>query len=79
MHKAYKAESVNKSLGRIKEYTISGTRRRIDFIDFGKKTIYELKPNNPRSILQGQRQLQQYKTLIEQQFGPGWKTVQDLY
>jgi methyl coenzyme M reductase subunit C len=79
MHKMYKAGSVLKNV-RIKEYVIpkSGGKR-IDFIDFGTKTIYELKPNNPRAISQGQRQLKEYKSLIEKQFGSGWKTVLDTY
>ncbi|MDT3368956.1 MAG: hypothetical protein LIR40_09965 [Bacteroidota bacterium] len=41
---------------RIKEYMLP-SRKRIDFIDLEKKIIYELKPNNPRAIKQGDKQL----------------------
>jgi len=80
MHKAYKLDNVNKSLGKIKEFVIPNSGgKRIDFIDFGTKTIYELKPNNPRAIKQGMGQLNTYKELVEKEFGPGWKTFLDTY
>ncbi len=55
MHKAYKAGDVLDGV-RIKEYMLP-SRKRIDFIDLEKKIIYELKPNNPRAIKQGDKQL----------------------
>lgn len=52
---------------------------RPDFVDLSTKTIYELKPNNPRAIKQGLKQLEKYKTIFEQQRGGTWKTVLDTY
>jgi hypothetical protein len=55
------------------------TEERPDFVDFGTKTIYELKPFNPRGIQLGTTQLNNYKSLFEQKFGGTWKTVLDHY
>lgn len=33
---------------------------RIDYIDFNRKIIYELKPNNAKSIIKGTQQLLSY-------------------
>ena len=50
-----------------------------DFIDFEKNIIYELKPNNPQQIGAGTKQLQGYLNEVGGIYGPGWKTVLDLY
>jgi len=81
MHAAYKADVVNPALGRFKEFRLKSGRR-IDFLDVPNQTIYELKPNNPRQIAAGKRQLQDY--LSELQADPrfkgiNWKVVLDLY
>ncbi len=34
--------------------------RRIDFLDIKNGKVYELKPNNPRAIRAGMKQLEQY-------------------
>lgn len=61
-----------------KEFT--GIKRiRPDFVDFGTKTIYELKPNNVRALKQGLEQLNKYKAIFEQQYGGTWKIVLDHY
>lgn len=52
---------------------------RPDFVDFGTKTIYELKPFNLRGIQMGTQQLNKYKSLFEQKYGGTWNTVLDLY
>lgn len=39
--------------------------KRIDFLDIDNKTIYELKPFNPRAVKQGEKQLQIYKRELE--------------
>ena len=57
-----------------KEYRgIKGMRP--DFVDFKNATIYELKPNNPRSINQGIKQLQKYNKAL----GGGFNMVLELY
>lgn len=81
MHRLYKANDVLKKgikCIRCKEFRLpSGLR--IDFIDFENKIIYELKPNNPRQIKEGKKQLQMYLIEVEKLYGKGWKTVLDLY
>ncbi|GEP97522.1 hypothetical protein CCY01nite_37820 [Chitinophaga cymbidii] len=78
MHKGYKLAEHAPELGRFKEFTgIKGIRP--DFVDFGTKTIYELKPFNPRGIQMGTQQLNKYKSLFEQNYGGSWKTVLEHY
>lgn len=78
MHRAYKADLVN-NVTRFKEFRFA-TGRRVDFIDFEKGIIYELKPNNPRAIREGGKQLEQYLKDAQAQFpGINWRTVLDTY
>ena len=51
----------------------------MDYIDFETKTVYELKPYNPRQIKIGTKQLEGYLKEIEEVFGDGWTTVLDTY
>lgn len=77
MHNSYKSGLADKII-RFKEFRgIRGIRP--DFVDFSTKTIYELKPFNPRAIKQGVQQLKKYKALFEKEYGGTWKTVLDLY
>ena len=48
---------------------------RPDYIDFNTRTIYELKPMNPRGIKSGIRQLQKYNRA----FGGGFNLRLELY
>lgn len=80
MHRNYKLANVKPGLA-IKEYRLPSGRR-IDFLDIENATIYELKPNNPRQITAGNKQLQEYRQELQNmpQFsGINWKTVLDLY
>ena len=77
MHKAYKLDNVIEGVA-VKEFRgIPGIRP--DFVDFSTKTIYELKPFNPRGIEQGIKQLNNYKNLFQTQYGGLWKTILDTY
>jgi RHS repeat-associated protein len=77
MHKAYKLRDVVEGVA-IKEFrSIPGIRP--DFVDFSTKTIYELKPFNPRAMKQGWKQLNKYQKLFQQQYGGNWQTVLDTY
>ena len=77
MHTAFKAGLAD-DIVTFKEFTkIKGIRP--DFVDFSTKTIYELKPFNPRQIQLGTKQLNNYKLLFEQRYGGTWNTVLDLY
>ena len=72
-----KGESIE--LNTFKEFTgIKGIRP--DFVDFGTKTIYELKPFNPRGIQLGTKQLNNYKSIFEREYpGTIWETVLEHY
>ena len=59
--------------GMYKEYRHGSNR--LDFLDEVAKTIYELKPNNPRSIKQGINQLKRYNDAL----GGGYKLILELY
>lgn len=73
VHTAYKAGLAD-GVTTFKEFTgIKGIRP--DFVDFGTKTIYELKPFNPRGIQLGKKQLNNYREYP----GTIWKTVLDHY
>ena len=77
MHIGYKAGVAN-GVTTFKEFT--GIKSiRPDFVDFGTKTIYELKPFNPRGFKVGAEQLNNYKSIFEQNYGGTWKTVLDHY
>ena len=58
MHNSYRAGEIilNK---KTKEFILP-SRRRIDFLDIENGKVYELKPNNPRAILEGKKQLARY-------------------
>jgi hypothetical protein len=80
MHKAYKAGLADK-VNTFKEFVLPSGKR-IDFLDVKNGIIYELKPNNPRAILQGQKQLQMYMQELQgmpKYQGIQWKTVLDTY
>lgn len=46
-----------------------------DYVDFNSNTIFELKPNNPRSIKKGINQLHKY----DEALGGGFTLVLELY
>ncbi len=51
-----------------------GKGNRADAIDFENHIIYELKPNNPRAIARGNKQLERYKKAAESIYGGQWAT-----
>jgi len=77
MHKAYKIGDVVEGIAMKEFRSIPGIRP--DFVDFSTKTIYELKPFNPRAMQQGWNQLNKYQNLFQQKYGGTWKTVLDTY
>lgn len=77
MHKAYKIGDVVEGVA-MKEFTgIPGIRP--DFVDFSTRTIYELKPLNPRAIRQGLVQLDKYQQLMQKTYGGSWTKVLETY
>ena len=55
---------------------------REDFLDIENKTIYELKPFNPRAMKQGEKQLQIYKEELKAmpRFQDWeWQTILETY
>lgn len=80
MHKKYKID-LHDDEYYIKEYRLPSGRR-IDFLDIPNATIYELKPNNPRAIKMGMKQLERYKKELEtmERFkNVNWKIQLDVY
>ena len=72
IHAGYKATDNFSSIG--KEYRrINGIRT--DYIDFNTRTIYELKPMNPRGVRSGICQLQKYN----KELGGGFNLRLELY
>ena len=72
IHAGYKATDNFSSIG--KEYRrINGIRP--DYIDFNTRTIYELKPMNPRGVRSGIRQLKKYN----KDLGGGFNLRLELY
>jgi hypothetical protein len=64
-----------------KEFVLPSGRR-IDFLDIENRTIYELKPFNPRAMNQGLNQLFRYQEELESMprfQGIQWKTVLETY
>lgn len=61
--------------GVMKEQTI-GTGARVDGIDWKNHIVYELKPNNPRAILRGMKQLDRYLDILG---ADNWAGVLMLY
>ena len=77
VHKEYMSD-VADDVNKIKEYVLPSGKR-VDFIDFENKIVYELKPNNPIQIRKGTKQLAGYLEEIETVFGNGWSSVLDTY
>lgn len=77
VHKEYMSD-VADDVNKIKEYVLPSGKR-VDFIDFENKIVYELKPNNPNQIRKGTKQLAGYLEEIETVFGKGWSSVLDTY
>lgn len=61
-----------------KEFSIPGVGR-IDAVDFGNRIVYELKPNNPRAIRQGWKQLNKYVSALEELYGGEWIKILEIY
>lgn len=74
IHSQYKESEVARGEG-VKEFRrISGIRP--DYVDFERRTIYVLKPFNPKAIQQGEKQLLKYEASFEEKCpGTEWKTV----
>ncbi len=63
-----------------KEVRIPFGAGRADGVDLTHTTVYELKPNNPRAIRQGWRQLDRYAKALEKQYHTGpWTKVLVTY
>ena len=75
MHKKFHAGEFGK------EFRLPSGKR-IDFLDIENKTIYELKPFNPRAMKQGEKQLQIYKEELKAmpRFQDWeWQTILETY
>lgn len=73
VHKEYMSD-VADDVNKVKEHVLPSSKR-VDFIDFENKIVYELKPNNPNQIRKGTKQLAGYLEEIEIVYGKGWSSV----
>lgn len=53
--------------------------RRPDAIDAENRIVRELKPDNPRAVRRGERQVEGYKKELEQMTGDKWTSHVDTY
>ena len=61
-----------------KKYTLPSGRRP-DAVDVDNKIVRELKPNNPRAIRRGERQVKGYLEELQSLFGGNWSSAVDTY
>jgi len=61
-----------------KEQTLKSGKRP-DAVNYDKKIVKELKPNNPEAIKKGTKQVEGYKQELQQQEGGEWKSQVDTY
>jgi hypothetical protein len=77
-HNDYKAKMMAKFPKGQSEFPISAGNR-VDFIDFERKIIYELKPFTPSGIARGAKQPKRYVDAATQRYGDGWVGELHLY
>ncbi len=65
-------------LGYDTEYVLPSGRRP-DAVDFIRRIVRELKPDNPRAIRKGMRQVAEYVEELTEYFGPGWTGGVEVY
>jgi hypothetical protein len=53
--------------------------QRPDAVDWTNRVVRELKPDNPRAIREGNRQLERYRQELESMTGEPWSPHLDLY
>ncbi len=53
--------------------------RRADAVEWETRTVRELKPDNPRAVRRGQRQVEGYRQELEDLTGESWTGVVDVY
>lgn len=76
-------EAYGNALGAGGEYVLNralkGIGLRPDAVDFTSRVVRELKPDNPRAVARGWRQVNKYKAYLERQTGQSWTAVVDVY
>lgn len=58
---------------------IPGTRLRPDAYSVEERVVRELKPDHPKAIQKGWRQVNNYKEILEEKFGGTWTAMVDTY
>lgn len=53
--------------------------RRPDAVNWGTPEVRELKPDNPRTVRRGERQVERYRQELEEVTGEPWTSVVDVY
>lgn len=62
----------------MKEVTLPSGKR-ADAVSWEKRDVRELKPDNPRAIRQGERQVEGYRRELEGTTGENWTCCVDTY
>jgi len=75
MHKEIQANYEALGTGWKSEVTLKGIGR-ADLINFATKEIIEIKPDNPRAVKEGKKQLERYLNGVQ---GQGWATYLHTY
>ena len=52
---------------------------RVSTVNFAEKHVKELKPNNPRAIKQGQKQVEGYRQELQAEHGGNWTSSVETY
>jgi hypothetical protein len=50
-----------------------------DAVDWVKRDVRELKPDNPRAVARGQRQVESYRQELEEMTGEPWTSAVDVH
>jgi hypothetical protein len=53
--------------------------RRADAVNFEQKHVKELKPDNPRAIGRGEKQVEGYRGELQEEFGGDWTSSIETY
>jgi hypothetical protein len=56
-----------------------GSNLRPDAVNYTQRIVRELKPDNPRAIADGWRQVNGYKDYLEELTGESWTAYVDVY
>jgi RHS repeat-associated protein len=77
-HANYGTALGGKKAGYQTEFTLPSGKR-ADAVNFGKREVRELKPDNARAIKRGTKQVEAYRQELEKEYGGKWTAAVDTY